>query len=128
MLPVLKCGKLITVKNLSRTLLFLALLSNSQLFAQNKETKAYITDPMITTRCEILLEKRNEEVKVKQKAQALKERNKKLLDGIPPNKVRAKQKLEYTLLRLQQELRIINLKIENMTEDLVRKGCSGYRF
>jgi hypothetical protein len=93
-------------------------------FAQSN-IGSVITDPSISKRCEALTLKRTKKIKHKQKLAGLVERNKRLQKITPKAKVTVKEKLTENLYKLNRELRLTRIRIDHLTEDIVRKGCPG---
>jgi hypothetical protein len=89
--------------------------------------RTVITDPSISRRCNALLEKRNKKITLRQRLQALLLRNERLTKIAPLEKITVRKKLKKSYGRLNNELRLINTKILNQEENLVRKGCPGIR-
>jgi hypothetical protein len=87
-----------------------------------------IDDPKSGRRCDALLEKRLERIELKQRLKALIVRNKKLTAITPPEKKSLLLKLSTTHARLKREIKLSEIKIENMDEQLIRKGCPGIKF
>jgi hypothetical protein len=87
--------------------------------------EAIVTDPSISRRCEALATKRTQKVKHRQRLTFLKLRNVKLQKITPKNKISIKDKLEDNLLSIKKELALTNLKIQNIEEDIIRRGCPG---
>jgi hypothetical protein len=88
-------------------------------------TGSVITDPSISARCDQLIKERQEKIQIKQRLFALIDRNQKLQQITPPNKKKVKILLEENHFRLQKELELSKLKIQTVTEDVIRKGCPG---
>ena len=84
-----------------------------------------ITDPSISLKCQALIDKRADKIRVRQRLEGLIERNQKLQKKTPEQKVTVKKKLERNLKRLQNELSLTEMKIKAMTENVVRSGCPG---
>ena len=90
----------------------------------NKETTV-ITDPSITKRCLAQIEKRQEKLQIQQKLIALIERNRHLQKVTPTNKKSVSKRLDLSLQNIEREKRLIDLKVKNFEEDIIRKGCPG---
>lgn len=84
-----------------------------------------ITDPSISIKCEILIDKRQKKINNKQKLVALLDRNHKLRKITPQRKVTIAQKLKENRNSLNRELLLTREKIRNLTETIIRKGCPG---
>jgi hypothetical protein len=105
---------------------FISLAATSPSLAIAEDYKrTVITDPGISRRCELLIEKRQEKINNKQKILALIERNKHLQKITPPNKLSIKRKLEINLGHLEHQLILFQTQIQYQEETIVRKGCPG---
>ena len=102
---------------------YLSFIGHSQV--TNELFTDVITDPAVSFRCKELIKRRNEKVSIKQKAQFLLQKSKKLRDVTPINKKSVKRKLQRNAIALDQKLHILGLEISRMEEDIVRKGCPG---
>lgn len=98
---------------------------NSVSYAAQDYKQNAILDPGVSRRCDLLLEKRQEKLKIKQRIVALIEQNKKLQKRTPENKKVIKEKLEANLGRLERELDLTKTQIQYQEENIVRKGCPG---
>ncbi len=108
--------------------LLISLIFHTYTFAQTADElalKRAITDPAIGARCNRLLKKRADKIEVKQRLNGLIERNKRLKKLAPKEKKSVLYNLSRNLLRLEQELRLSKLKIEDLEEQIIRKGCPG---
>lgn len=105
------------------TALFSPILAQSQ--GTNPYERSVITDPSVSRRCQKLLKDRQEKISLKQRLEALIVRNEKLQKKTPPQKKSVKKKLVNNYKRLQNEHRLATMKIQNMEENIVRKGCPG---
>lgn len=105
-------------------LISLVLLTPLSSWAEDYK-RTVITDPGISRRCELLVEKRQEKINSKQKILALIERNKHLQKITPPNKASIKRKLELNLGHLEHQLILFQTQIQYQEETIVRKGCPG---
>lgn len=95
-------------------------------FAQDY-IKDVISDPTISLRCKRLIEERNQIVKIGQRLSGLMQRNNHMLKIVPANKKQALMKLNVNRTQLRSEIRLGQLKIRAMEENIVRKGCPGMR-
>lgn len=84
-----------------------------------------IDNPILTSRCQELTEDRNNKVTFKQRLMGLINRNERLQKITPANKVTVRKKLDITHGRLKRELELSKLKLTNMEENIIRKGCPG---
>ncbi|MFG1522111.1 hypothetical protein [Halobacteriovorax sp. ZH1_bin.1] len=84
-----------------------------------------ITDPSISRRCDSLMNQRQEKVEHRQRLLFLLDRNKNLLKSTPENKKSISSKLRDNQYRVIQELKITNLKVIKLEEQIVRRGCPG---
>ncbi|MBY0415080.1 MAG: hypothetical protein K2Q18_12995 [Bdellovibrionales bacterium] len=87
--------------------------------------RTVINDPSISRRCELLSEARKDKIANKQRVAGLIERNRRLQQATPDNKVTLKKKLEINLGHLEHELILIQTQIQYHEENIVRKGCPG---
>jgi hypothetical protein len=94
-------------------------------YTQVAGVKDIIRDPAISLRCKALIKDRNGKIRIKQKLNALLQRNKKLSKQVPGNKKTLKMKLDITKTELSNYLRLTKLRIRAMEENIVRKGCPG---
>lgn len=94
-------------------------------WTQSMEEESVITKPSIRNRCVILLEKRNSHILNKQKLLALETRTEKIIKKIPKEDHENLMRFQRNYSRVQHELSLARLKIENIEEIIVRKGCSG---
>jgi hypothetical protein len=102
----------------------LATFQDSQEFFRDRG-KTIITDPAISKRCYQMIEKRQEKITIKQKVRALIERNRYLQKMTPQNKKNAKDRLLINMRNLENEQKLIDFKIQNLEEEVIRKGCPG---
>ncbi len=84
-----------------------------------------IDNPILTSRCQELTEDRNNKVIFKQRLMAILKRNERLQKIAPANKLKVKKILEINHRRLVRELYLTKLKLTNMEENIIRKGCPG---
>ena len=87
--------------------------------------RTVINDPSISRRCELLSEERKRKIENKQRVAGLIERNRRMQQITPENKVTLKKKLEVNLGHLEHELILIQTQIQYHEENIVRKGCPG---
>ncbi|EQC52369.1 hypothetical protein M901_0433 [Bacteriovorax sp. DB6_IX] len=87
--------------------------------------EAIITDPSISRRCESLVDNRRRKVKHRQRLTYLNERNKKLQKATPVAKKSIRQKLIENQKSIFKELRLTNLRIQDIEESIIRRGCPG---
>ncbi len=85
----------------------------------------FIEDPAFSRRCKDLLMKRNEKIEHKNKLGALKLKNEQLQKQTPKNKEIIRTSLGKNHLKLVQEFKMTEYNIENIEEDIIRRGCSG---
>ena len=85
----------------------------------------YIADPAFNRRCKKLLVKRTEKMDHKNRLNSLKLKNEYLQKQTAKGKVTLKDKLKKNHFKISQELRMTKLKIDNLEEKIIRKGCSG---
>lgn len=84
-----------------------------------------INDPVLTSRCQELLEERNQKITFRQKLAGLIQRNERLKKITPASKLTVKKKLDANNKRLSREFELSKLKLTNMEENIIRKGCPG---
>ncbi|AYF45144.1 hypothetical protein BALOs_2146 [Halobacteriovorax sp. BALOs_7] len=88
-------------------------------------SESIITDPSISRRCDDLMQQRQDKVQHRQRLLFLLDRNKNLLKDAPDNKVSIAKKLRANQYKVIQELKITNLKVIKLEEQIVRRGCPG---
>jgi predicted nucleic acid-binding Zn-ribbon protein len=93
--------------------------------AEDGASKSQILDPTVTERCRYLIGKRDEVVRLKQRATELERRAQKALKNIPSQKKSLTVRMESLVSTLQQEIKIYEMRIEIMNEEIIRKGCPG---
>jgi|GEM_PF-585231 len=84
-----------------------------------------ISDPAISKRCNELSKKRQQKLEHKQKLMALHKRNTSAQKGTPKNRKTIKTRLEINEGQLKQEINLTRLVIEQLEENIIRKGCPG---
>lgn len=94
-------------------------------FSQVDELRDVISDPAISRRCKALLKERSEKIKVIQMNQSLILRNKKLQKDVKPNQKTVSDRLEINLVQLKNNLRLSQIDLKAMEENIIRKGCPG---
>ena len=82
-----------------------------------------INDPKIGLRCLDLQEKRKEKIIVKQRLQGLVTRNQRLQERTPPTDKSIKEKLVYTLLRIERQMLDARDRLREIEVELARSGC-----
>jgi hypothetical protein len=102
---------------------FLLVFSYS-VFAQDV-TQSVLKDPSISLQCKALLRERREKLKIKQKTQAMMQRNKKLSKKVPNNKKSLLIKVKTVSNKLNQIFMINKLQLRVIEEDIIKKGCPG---
>ena len=105
--------------------LIFCFLWNSTTYSQVDELKDVVSDPAISRRCKALLRERADKIKVIQSTQALILRNKKLQKAAKPNQKSVKNRLEINLVQLNNNLRLYQINLKSMEENIIRKGCPG---
>lgn len=110
-----------------RILSFLALSSFilSVSVAQVNMHNDIIKDPAISRRCKALLQERSDKIIVQQKLTALIMRNQKMQNKTLDKQEVVLSKLEQLDVRLKNNLKLTKIRIVNMEENIVRKGCPG---
>lgn len=84
-----------------------------------------ITDPAISTRCDKLLGKRQKKIVHKNQLKELIDRNTRLNRNAPEERVKAKKFLRQNHSHIRHELELTELKIVQLEEEIIRKGCPG---
>ena len=93
-------------------------------WGQNKITDV-IEDPVISRRCKSLLRERTKKISIKQRLSAMILRNSRLTEKLKPNQQVAKQKLDLNKTQIENNLKLTQIRIRAMEEDIIRKGCPG---
>lgn len=99
-------------------------LNPSFCWAQNKITDV-IEDPVISRRCKSLLRERTKKISIKQRLSAMILRNSRVNDKLKLNQQVAKQKLDLNRTQIENNLKLTQIRIKAMEEDIIRKGCPG---
>ena len=110
-----------------RRFLFLLLcftLNPPNSWCQNRITDV-IEDPVISRRCKSLLRERTKKISIKQRLSAMILRNSRLTEKLKPNQQVAKQKLDLNKTQIENNLKLTQIRIRAMEEDIIRKGCPG---
>lgn len=89
------------------------------------EIKDIIHDPAISRRCKALLEQRSEKVRGQQKLNSLILRNRKLQEKLRESQKTVRTRLELNKVQLRNNLRLVQMRLKSMEENIVRKGCPG---
>ena len=84
-----------------------------------------IRDPSVSKRCKTLISARNEKIKVNQQLNSLLKRSKKLAKRVKPNQATSSQRLQINITEIQNNIRLSQLRIKTMEENIVRRGCPG---
>lgn len=98
---------------------------STPIYSLGKNLNKLIEKPIASRRCQALLKDRNEKIIVKQRLNALVMRSEKLIKKAKKSQKLGSGKLQYTQIKLKNQLRFTNLRIKAMEEDIVRKGCPG---
>lgn len=93
--------------------------------AQVSGIKDLIRDPALSARCKGLLKDREAKLEVRQKLDALLRRNQILLKKTPQSSETLRTKIEISNQQVNNYLRLTRLRLRNMEENIVRKGCPG---
>ncbi|MCB9062796.1 MAG: hypothetical protein H6622_14840 [Halobacteriovoraceae bacterium] len=93
---------------------------NADLLRQNK-----ISDPSISANCRELLKQRNDRLTFKQRLLALRLRAENLIKKAPPNRKSVITKLKINRDAVIREASLMQIKIANLEEKIIRKGCPG---
>ncbi len=86
---------------------------------------AVITDPATTRRCEELIKERSEKITYKNRLLSLIDKNKKLKEMTPENKISIHETLDQTRKSLDEKLEKFTKKIQESGEEIIRVGCPG---
>ncbi len=93
-------------------------------WSQNS-SNTIVEDPIISRRCKSLLQERNEKIKYQQKLNTMLLRNEKLRERAKDNQEVVKQRLKLNKTQLKNTVRLTQIRIKAMEENIVRKGCPG---
>lgn len=85
----------------------------------------FIDDPAFSRRCKDLLEKRTDKIDHKNKLSSLRLKNEYLQKKTKKNKEIIHSSLAKNHLKLVHEIKMADFNIENIEEDIIRRGCSG---
>jgi predicted membrane protein len=84
-----------------------------------------IRDPKVSRRCKALISARNEKVKVNRRLNSLLKRTEKMQKRLKPNQKSLSLRLELNQTEIQNNIRLSQLRIQTMEENIVRRGCPG---
>lgn len=101
------------------------LLWSSIIHSQVDELRDVVSDPAISRRCKALLQERADKIKIIQTNQSLILRNKKLQKAAKPSQKSVNDRLEINLVQLNNNLRLSQINLKSMEENIIRKGCPG---
>lgn len=104
-------------------LLLICLIQSS--YAQSEITQDITTRPALSLRCKELHSERTAKIKLQQKLNALLQRNNSLIKKSPQAKETLHAKLKSNSMRIENEIYLTNLGIEQMEENIIRSGCPG---
>ena len=93
---------------------------SEDLLRQNK-----ISDPSISANCRELLKQRNDRLTFKQRLIALRLRAENLIKKSPPERKSILTKLKINRDSVIREAKLMQIKISNLEEKIIRKGCPG---
>lgn len=102
-------------------------LSSASTLANEFKSSA-IMNPSISRRCQFADKERQDKLRHKQKLMELITRNQTLVKKTPSHRQSVLRKLKANFNRLRQELRLTLIKISQMEENIVKKGCPGINF
>ena len=105
------------------TLLTFGLTDNA--LAQSTPLRDLIRDPIVSQRCKALLTERDQKIRIKQKLNALLLRNQKLQKELKPTQKITLKRLQLNEIQLRNIVRLTEIKVRAMDEDIIRKGCPG---
>lgn len=94
-------------------------------YSQPKNIDPLIEKPLLSRRCKELIKDRDNKILIKQKLSSLIMRTEKLIKKAKKKQKTGKSKLEYTKIKLNNQLRFTNIQIKGMEEGIIRKGCPG---
>lgn len=95
--------------------------------AKSYRTGSIITNPNISAQCEELIRKRQQKIGHKQRLVGILDRNKGLQVNSPKNRITALNSLKAHEIRVTNEIKLAKLKITNLDEEIIRRGCSGFQ-
>ena len=106
-------------------LILLTFTFSLQCMAKLTDVKDIIKDPIISRRCKTLLKERAEKIQIKERLNSLILRNQKLQNRAKSNQKTIINRLGLAQTQLSNTMRLTQIRIQSMEEDIVRKGCPG---
>ena len=92
---------------------------------QNQIEYAEISHPVLSGHCQNLLQQRQQKIEFRNRIGALIFRNQSIKERLAPNQHTLRHNLENNRRALDREYHLALLKIQKMTEDILRRGCPG---
>ncbi len=86
---------------------------------------AEISHPVLSGHCQHLLQQRQQKIQFRNRIGALIFRNQNILQRLQPHQTKLRHDLEINRRSLDREYYLALLKIQKMTEDILRRGCPG---
>ena len=86
---------------------------------------AEISHPVLSGHCQHLLQQRQQKIQFRNRIGALIFRNQNILQRLQPHQATLRRDLEVNRRSLDREYYLALLKIQKMTEDILRRGCPG---
>lgn len=105
--------------------IILILCSSIPALSQIEDIGDVISDPAVSRRCKALLQERSDKIKVIQENQSLILRNRRLQKKLQPKQKTVKDRLEINMVQLKNNLRLSQIDLKSMEENIIRKGCPG---
>ena len=109
---------------MSKLLILLFFFAPSS-YSQLEDFGDVISDPAVSRRCKALLKERADKIKVIQTNQSLILRNKRLQKDLKPQQKTVRDRLEINMVQLKNNLRLSQIDLKAMEENIIRKGCPG---
>lgn len=100
-------------------------LQHAFLFAMDNENM--INSGAYSSRCTSLMQERNEKIHHIQKLKSLKKKTLSLKNKSEKKRPTAVKRLELSLLEIENNLRLSEMRLKNMEENIIRQGCPGIR-
>ncbi|MGE3611070.1 MAG: hypothetical protein AB7I27_15875 [Bacteriovoracaceae bacterium] len=109
-----------------KLIIMVFLLISPQVFAEEESLmQDAITKPALSLRCKELFNERADKIRVQQKLNALLQRNLDMAKKSPNAKEAFHARLKASEIKINNELHLTNLSIQQMEENIVRSGCPG---
>ncbi|MBT3984633.1 MAG: hypothetical protein HOE90_24970 [Bacteriovoracaceae bacterium] len=107
------------MKKLTLLLLILSIFTATLVLAK------VVTDPSIGKRCHEMEGRRKRKIEYKQKTYFLLQKNRTLRAKTPVYMLKLRRRLAQLHNDLNQRHHLITLQIQNLEEEIIRKGCPG---